>query len=41
MSIPDIIDNSEYQVFDVLNELLETRKSADLPMDCIDSLAMI
>ncbi|MBU4186144.1 MAG: helicase, partial [Proteobacteria bacterium] len=29
MSVPDIIDNSEYQLFDVLNELLETRKSAD------------
>ncbi|MBW2035194.1 MAG: hypothetical protein JRI94_16735 [Deltaproteobacteria bacterium] len=29
MSVPDIIDNSEYQVFDVLNELLETRKPAD------------
>ena len=29
MSIPDIIDNSEYKLFDVLNELLETRKPAD------------
>ncbi len=29
MTVPDIIDNSEYQVFDVLNELLETRKPAD------------
>lgn len=29
MSIPDIIDNSEYQVFDVLNELLQTGKPAD------------
>jgi len=29
MTIPDIIDNSEYQLFDVLNELLETRKPAD------------
>jgi len=29
MTIPDIIDNSEYQVFDVLNELLETGKPAD------------
>lgn len=29
MSIPDIIDNSEYQLFDVLNELLETGKPAD------------
>jgi hypothetical protein len=30
MSVPDIIDNSEYQLFDVLNEILETGKPADL-----------
>jgi hypothetical protein len=29
MSVPDIIDNSEYQLFDVLNEILETGKPAD------------
>ena len=29
MTIPDIIDNSEYQVFDVLNELLKSQKPAD------------
>lgn len=29
MTIPDIIDNSEHQLFDVLNELLESRKPAD------------
>jgi hypothetical protein len=29
MTIPDIIDNSEYQLFDVLNELLETEKPVD------------
>ncbi|MEA1946826.1 MAG: hypothetical protein U9N83_05930 [Thermodesulfobacteriota bacterium] len=29
MTIPDIIENFEYQLFDVLNELLETRKPAD------------
>ena len=29
MTIPDIIDNSEYQLFDVLNELLETGKPVD------------
>ncbi|MFX0201224.1 MAG: phospholipase D-like domain-containing protein [Candidatus Hodarchaeota archaeon] len=29
MSVPDIIDNSEFQLFEVLNELLETRKVAD------------
>ena len=29
MSIPDIIDNLEYQLFDVLNELLKTGKPAD------------
>jgi hypothetical protein len=29
MSIPDIIDNSEYQLFDVLNELLRSEKPAD------------
>ena len=29
MTVPDIIDNSEYQLFDVLNELLKTGKPAD------------
>jgi len=29
MTIPDIIDNSEYQLFEVLNELLETGEPAD------------
>ncbi len=29
MTIPDIIDNSEYQVFDVLNEFLKSQKPAD------------
>ena len=29
MTIPDIIDNSEHQLFDVLNELLESGKPAD------------
>lgn len=29
MPIPDIIDNSEYQLFDVLNEILETEKPVD------------
>jgi superfamily II DNA or RNA helicase len=29
MTVPDIIDNSEYQLFEVLNELLETGKPAD------------
>lgn len=29
MTVPDIIDNSEYQVFDVLNELLKSQKPAD------------
>lgn len=29
MTVPDIIDNTEYQVFDVLNEFLETRNPAD------------
>jgi len=29
MTVPDIIDNSKYQLFDVLNELLETEKPAD------------
>lgn len=29
MSVPDIIDNSEHQLFDVLNELLTPQKPAD------------
>ncbi len=29
MSIPDIVDNADFQLFDVLNELLETRRPAD------------
>ena len=29
MTIPDIIDNSEYQLFEVLNELLDRGKPAD------------
>ena len=33
MTIPDIIDNSEYQLFEVLNELLETGEPADFAME--------
>ena len=29
MTVPDIIDNSEYQLFEVLNELLGTGEPAD------------
>jgi hypothetical protein len=36
MSVPDIIDNSEHQLFDVLNELLAPQKPADFASGFVD-----